>query len=236
METQLKESLDLFKETRSLEMVKKVSNLDPNLTEKGKINFIFFTCPKMNGQGLKLNAAKTGYTVKYLEGFSRGSEENIARVHQFINYFRRLNVEFEVKCIFASADAMVLFPLMVDPSEPAPQLKEIEVIANLETVKTNLKEFVRLYHEKPWQFLPARFWQGEVLRLKEMLPPSPENLKEDFAQRTLAGFALDGILIKQGAFGANPVILGVESPGVAVLQNAALSSLDRKEWLPVIQI
>lgn len=75
----------------------------------------------------------------------------------------------------------------------------------------------------------------EEERLLELLPTTvPKNLAADFVRRVFAGFALDGILIRKGEFGTkNPVILGVESPGVGVLQNAALP---KGQWLPVIQL
>ena len=55
----------------------------------------------------------------------------------------------------------------------------------------------------------------------------------ELIERIFTGFALDGKLISAGYFGNNPIILGIESPGVIILQNSALT---RKQWLPVIQL
>jgi len=82
--------------------------------------------------------------------------------------------------------------------------------------------------------MPQRFVEQGEKRLNDLLPDGcPSNVSKDFVRRAMAGFALDGILIKSGCFGGNPVLLGVESPEVAVLQNAALS---RENRIPVIQL
>jgi hypothetical protein len=76
--------------------------------------------------------------------------------------------------------------------------------------------------------------KGELARLGSLLPSNaPENLVLDFAERSWSGFALDGILAREGHFGPNPVLIAVEGTGVAMLQNCGL---ERGDWLPVIHL
>lgn len=231
--------MDLFALIRRLREVSKVSNLYPQHGER-PLDLIFFTCPKMKGgrwrNRIRVNPQGTGFTTTYKEGVT---EESLSRVHQAVNFARILTgVGIKVGAltnVFASTDSLILFPIPVSPPPTIPQFDGVRTISNYEVVLGHLTLWGELYREQPWQKVPRWARKMEEERFRKLLPvTAPENLVEDFIRRVFAGFSLDGILIRQGKFGTeNPVILGVESPGVAVLQNAALLN---KEWLPIIQL
>lgn len=224
--------MDLFYVLRNFETVERVSNLYPSITEKS-LNFLFFLCPKIKGSGLRLNRNKTGFIVDYSAGLSNKSQDATERVKRFLAELTDIQVSYSAKAIFASADSIILFPIPVEP--PAiPDITDFDVISNLGLMLKHLPDFGRLYRDKPWNSVPKKVREQERERLSNLLPSNtPNHLKQDFVERTWAGFALDGILTRQGYFGDNPVLLGVESPGVAVLQNSALP---KDQWIPIVQL
>ena len=224
--------MDIFAEIREMQGVKKVSYLYEHVGQ-GVITFIFFLCPKMKGNGLKLNRNRTGLTVKYGEGWTGATEERFVLVQDFLRQFKALNLDFQVRAIMAAGDAHILFPEPVDPPKFSENSFGFEVVSNLPAVLQNMDFFWQMYRERPW--LNGKKWAAifESKRLFEMLSGFPEGLVNDFIERVFAGFALDGVLIRRGEFGNNPVLLGVESAGVAALQNVALK---RENWLPIIQL
>ncbi|MEA3463492.1 MAG: hypothetical protein U9R14_00170 [Patescibacteria group bacterium] len=212
----------------------RVSNLYPEIGKK-PLDFLFFICPKLKSNGFRLNRNKTGLAVEYVKGENKSTVERLEKVKMFISEVRGAGIEFTISAIFASADAIMLFPLPV-MVPPLPNLNSnIRVISNYEIVQNNFFEFIRLYNNRPWEKVPEKFVKMEYERLKSFIHGQkiPQNIIHDFIERAFTGFALDGKLIRAGHFVDNPVILGIESPGVVVLQNAALS---RKQWLPVIQL
>ena len=227
--------MDIFTQLRKFESVEKVSNLYPEILEKGPLDFFFFLCPKMKGSGFRLNRNQTGLTTEYSEGLNTSTPERIARVKKFLEELKNLEIQFTCRGIFSAADAIIMFPVPIKPPQTPLEIEGIPIISNYELVKSNFPRFAELMRKKPWENVPGRVRELEFARLAEFLKYTnpPRNLIKDFVERIWSGFALDGILAREGKFGDNPILLGVESLGVAILQNAALP---KEKWLPVIQL
>lgn len=233
------ETRDFFQIFRDIPSVQKVNNLFPG-SEQTIFDFVFFVCPRLSGNGLRLNRHKTGFTATYRDGISEYSVERIQRVESFLAEVDCLDgINYTVTIVFASADSFILFPIPVEPPPiPLALHHKMAVVANHEIYKDHLPIFGKFFQQKPWfvaaSKLVAKAVQQERQRLVEVLPEkAPENIKEDFIERCFSGFALDGFLLREGILVKNPVILGVESWGVPVLQNSALAEDQR---LPVIEL
>lgn len=226
--------MDVFETLRSFQCVTRVSNLrDTGET----LDFVFYLCPSTKAR-MQVNQLRTGLTTQYRAHLSSSLEKRIERVREFACEASMRGVSFTLTAIFANADAYILFPIPVKvPPVPVTDfgLPNFRMMGNASAVMTHLEEFSTLYSKKPWESISGRLWLPEVERLRVFVPSgAPENVRDDYVQRIFAGFALDGVLIRNGAFGTpNPVILGVESEGVAVLQNAALEKKDR---IPLVQL
>lgn len=241
---------DLFATLRAFSSVERVSNL---YGASNPLHLHFFLCPKIKNKGLCLRKVGmgsgkvvTGLRVAYDVGPAKSTEERLARVERFLQEALAGGVGVRVQAIFAVADAMLLFSLPV-PLPPPPEAESAllarmglrtkvgaTLTVNTEAVEQHRALFTQFYEEQPWRSVPERVRREEEDRLVQMLPEgTPDYIREDFVRRTFAGFALDGMLLRSGAFGRDPVILGVESSGVPILQNAALP---REQWLPVIQL
>lgn len=245
---------DLFAVLRACQSVARVSNLyDERLARlhnwdeiRLPLNLMLFLCPKMSGKGLRVNRSGTGLRVSYMQGPSKSTEARIEKADKFLEEVVKQDIKVTVQGVFAAADALILFPIPQCPPDSCDAEEQmlirlglsrsvrIAFFSNLELVECNRDLFAQFYEEEPWRAVPRSIQVQEEERLRAMLPQNiPDYVGADFVRRTFAGFALDGVLLRQGAFGHNPVILGVESPGVAILQNAALRRVD---WLPVIQL
>lgn len=226
--------MDLFQVIREFNSVKQVSNLYPEVENK-PLNFLFFICPATKPSGYKINRNKTGLTVEYVNGYNKSTDERLTRVNMFIEEAKKAKISFNVSAIFASADAIMLFPIPVTPPFLPDLDFGIKIVSNYEIVWSNFARYAKLFYSKPWENVPDKFVRMEYDRIKTFFSERkiPQYIVQDFIERVFAGFALDGVLIRGGYFGDNPVILGIESPGVVVLQNAALP---RKQWLPIIQL
>jgi len=235
---------DLFGALQGFQTVARVSNLASPF--KQPLNAVFYICPKMSGRGLRINRAGTGFDARYVDDLSQSAAERLQRVARFAAEAGQAGLQLRLTAIFAAADAHMLFPLAVPP--PAPPRLDLPVRSNLNAFLANTRRFAQLYQSAPWRSIPARFRQTEVERLTSLLPSGsqcqvkddfaakvrpPVTVAEDLITRIFAGFALDGLTLREGLYGPAPIILGVESPGVAMLQNAALP---RELWLPVIQL
>lgn len=229
------DSADLFSQIKSFSSVQKVSNFYPNGNDL--YDLVFFVCPRISGKGIKINKANTGFTASYRDGMSEYSRERFVRVSNFLTEIRSIGLRYSLTTIFAAADSYLLFPIPADPPEiPSPEFipDGFELVSNLQIYRNFSTEFGYFYRDCIWKKTPQWARKLEIERLAEILPiNAPENLKTDFTDRCFAGFALDGLVLKQGIFGPNPVILGVESLGVSVLQNAAL---EKPDWIPVIDL
>lgn len=213
-----------LKKCPSVGRIFNLENVDPN----AKINLLFFICPKMRNPGIVMEHGVL--TAQYVPGLPGFAEDRILRVKEFLDGLRKVGVDFDIKAIFAAADSFILFPSPIKPPEPVPTITEIEVVSNLEVCGGRLEQFVAFCEKHPWDKVPARLLEEQ--RLKKLLPfETPREVKEAFVSRTFAGFALDGLVVSDGVFGKNPVILGVESPGVPMLQNTALT-----KPIPVIEL
>ncbi|OGE82719.1 MAG: hypothetical protein A3B95_01560 [Candidatus Doudnabacteria bacterium RIFCSPHIGHO2_02_FULL_43_13b] len=180
-----------------------------------------------------MNPEGTGFTAKYvdrLSGFAKARRDKAWEFMAEVTAQDR-NFDWVFRMVWGSADALILYSQTDYPGIPADVR---EGVANHVAVAAHIADFWRFYEEQPWQNSPAWAIKQEDRRLRSLLPENAtKHLKQDFVRRVFAGFALDGFLLRKGCFGRNPVILGVESSGVAVLQNAAL---EPKEQIPVIQL
>ncbi len=201
-----------------------------------KIDFLFFVCPKMKSPGIVVENGKL--TARYVNGLSSFTNARIQKVNAFLDELRAIEIDgyaFSIKAIFASADSFILFETPVEPPSMTPAIPGIEVVSNLEIYKRNRPTNLEtLLEERPWEKIPSRHLEEQ--RLKKLLPAdATREMRQRFVERTFAGFALDGVVIRHDAFSStarNPVILGVESPGVADLQNAQLG----EHPIPVVQL
>lgn len=232
---------DLFSLLKAAKSVARISNF--YLNDYHVIEFISFSCPRFTGNGLKLNECKTGFTATYRDGFSANSLKSFELIQAFNEEFGQIcqdnSVEMKIKTkvIFADADSVILLPIPVSPPAMPPiEDRPCGIIfkRNLPIYREYLAKFGEIYQEKPWKSAPKWALEMEYERLDKIIPShTPEPIKEDFINRCFAGFALDGIILREGRFGPNPVILGVESKGVSILQNSALA---KKDWIPVIDL
>lgn len=223
---------DLFGTLRELPSVARISNLAPD--HPLPLEAVFFICPPMTGQGFRVNEVRTGLRAAYAEGTSASTIARVARVQAFAAEARTAGLHVSITAILAAADSMLLFPVPIEAPPVPDEIDGITVVSNLGPVQANLGRFGTFYRERPWSRVPQRWVTGEEQRLRAMLPAGvPDHLADDLIRRIFAGFALDGLLLREERFGPNPVILGVESPGVPVLQNAALQ---KGSWLPVVQL
>ena len=219
-----------------MKSVEKVSNFYPK-TGECCLNFFFFVCPKSKGNGYSVNRNKTGFTTRYVEGQRESTLEKIERVKKFLKEFsgepENAEISFTCTCVLADAEALTLFPIPIDPPIVPSKIKEIPVMSNYKLVRDNLLKFWELYQTKPWERISDKTRAEEYAYIQNLIEytHAPENLIRDFAERVWAEYALDGILAKEGKFGKNPILLGVEGEGTVMLQNAALP---KKEWLPTI--
>ncbi len=231
--------MDLLKTLRGLTSVEKVYGL--NYSEDTVLNFLFFICPKLQGEGIVRNRRSTGFTATYGAGLSKSALLRINQVRKFMSEAEQTEIKFTTTAIFAAADAITLFsPPANIPSKP--YISDTRILSNLAPVRKEMRQWRDFYEslEIPdnimdeWHMYDYKFY--ELHRLKGLLPEG-ENYQDrsqnDFVKRAFANFALDGVLMRQGVFGENPVILGVESPGVALIQNAALKD---KECVPIVQL
>jgi len=217
--------MDVFWEIRNIEGVKKVSDLSPDISLP--LNLFFFLCPARKGP-FKLNPEKTGFTAVYKPGITPKSAENLARARQFLAQLKQAGIPYTATAVFASADSIVCFSRPVErPALPElPELAELDIVLveNYDPFLTRFQQWVWFMKDRPWKNVPGRFLvQGrkEMDRLFLFRPPA--NVFEDFMIRLLAYYALDGIIAREGAFGPNPVLLGVEGEWTDVVQNSAIS-------------
>jgi len=233
--------MDLFQTIRELPGVEKLSNFFPADSFSLKLKLVFFLCPKMKSSGFQLNTYKTGLKAAYDTGLSNSTIERLKKVESFVQAARSRGIKLDITAIWANADPLILFPsgrTCICPSMEESLGPWVDlVVNNYDMVRKEMDAFWTFYEDEPWKSVPGRFVEMEEQRLRTMLvsAKAPPNIKDDFVRRAFAGFALDGYLLSNAYrqyFGSS-VILGVESPGVAVLQNAALSKTAR---IPVIQL
>ncbi|OHA62010.1 MAG: hypothetical protein A2117_02370 [Candidatus Wildermuthbacteria bacterium GWA2_46_15] len=222
--------MDLFQALRELGEVEKVSHLYPEIVGAGPLDFFFFVCPAR--KSFEINRERTGFTTVYRNGITPASLERARKVRLFLEEFGKIGIQYNCRCVFSSADAIICFPIPVAKPEPPSAIEGIAVIENYPLLLANLGRWTSLICQKPWEKVSGKVREEEEKRLRLLfLFRPPENLAKDLIARIWAGFSLDGLLAREGTFGQNPVLLGVEGEGVTILQNAALS---RKEWLPTI--
>lgn len=224
--------LRLLKRMRSVQRVE-----DWNYIGDGAVNFVFYFCPRMKSRGFWLNQDGTGLETKYVPGISGFSAQRIARVAAFRQEMAHANADPPlITAIFASADSAVLFPQEVAaPQTPTCEEVGFPVIENLTAFREHRSLWESFYRARPWlENTPPHVQDAEKRRLRGLLGLVPPSVATNFIERVFAGFAFDGVLLRRGLLGVkNPVILGIESPGVPVLQNAALRQDDR---VPLIQL
>ena len=209
--------------------VAKITAAGKNCFEDSRL--VYFLCPSLSSKGIVVNAEGTGFTSKYVEGLNGFTKARRDKAMKFMSLLTVQGWNGGFSLVWASADALLLYSQTDYPSMPSNLLGGI---ANHQAVVNHMADFRRFYEQQPWSSAPAWAIAQEERRLFSLLPrEANKQLKQDFMRRVFAGFALDGFLLRKGWCGQNPVILGVESPGVAILQNAALKP---SEQIPIIQL
>lgn len=224
--------LDIFLEIKKISFVKKVSNL--SIGYPSPLTFCFFLCPLLDNKGIRINKNNTGLGANFKDGLSDKSKERLVMVKKFKGELEKKRINSRFVGIYALADSLILFSPPFGEGNLPEVDDEIEIISNYQLVIENLSLWNRFCKEKPWEKLPNKFLEAGRSRILGMLSNCPENVSEDFLERVFSGFALDGYLLKNEYFGKNPVILGVESPEVAVFQNAIFFKIE--ERIPVVQL
>lgn len=206
------------------------------------LDVIFFVCPRRS-QEFQVNDLETGFTTEYTKGISESSEHHLQKLPEMVGRLKGRVAIRSLTGIFSGADALILPPVALPPPQPPVEIagikelrKEIaiKIVSNYEAVWFYFPRWAHLYYTRPWEQAPEWAREMEEKRLRRLLVEVPERLANDFVWRVFAGFSLDGVLIREGEFGTpNPVLLGIESPGVALLQNAAVG---KNEKVPIIQV
>lgn len=212
-------------------------------TYTGPRTFIFFLCPKLNGNGYQLNENLTGFTVKYGEGLRKSSLDRVQKVKNFFAELKTTSAiisHYDLYGLMANGEALMLFPIPVDCLSAPDEIEGIKILESFEATKRDIGLFGRLLSSKPWMTVPEKFRKEEFSNLANVLQhahlpkvPPPDNLVKDFVERAFAEYAMEGLWAAKGKFGENPIFLGTESPAVPILQNAAL---EPKDWIPYIQL
>ena len=232
--------MDLLEILREMQSVERVTNFPEDLKGCNKLRGMFFICPKLKGKGYRMNQRGTGLTVRYdQEGRQKRSAfERIKKVKAFLNEFKSFSLpfEWETRAVIASAEAKLLFPESVAPPFIPLEIDGFLTISTYELLEcAEMKRFYTIYKEKPWLVLPKDIIEQESFYTANVLShaKAPGKLIVDFVNRVFSEYALEGVWFSKGKFGKNPIILGVETPGVPTLINAALP---RKKRIPIIQL
>lgn len=217
---------------RTLNRIKGVAKVTGMPVTLDDAILVYFLCPCLSSKGIMVKEDGMGYTAKFVDHLSISAKQRITKVKAFKAAAADVGWKCHTIALWCSADAPVLyshghFP-KIPPIHDAFAYNHLSVLAHAD-------EFQMLYQWQPWKQCPSWVVQQEERRLLSLLPPSSKDLRQDFVRRVFAGFALDGRLLRKNAFGIghNPIIIGVESPGVGVLQNAALEPSNK---IPVIQL
>lgn len=219
-------------DARILKRVKAVAKVTGKPVRLDDATLVFFLCPCLSSKGITVRKDGLGYSAKYVNRLSITARERINKTLAFRAAAADVGWQCEPVAVWGSADAFILydqtdFPLL-------PENIPVKVVSNYEPVQARISDFWSYYESQPWlQGCLQRAVKQEQQRLLSLLPNSCRSLRLDFVRRVFAGFALDGMLLQLGTFGRNPIILGVESPGVTELQNAVLPPFNR---VPVIQL
>ena len=201
---------------------------------KQRIDLVFWLCPNMTSAGWRFNSETNTLRAEFQPGLRDSSVGLINRVLTLKEQLEQLGCKINsVTVMFATADAILLLETPVEFPDAPSELSVVDVISTGYLVdRKYLQEWGKWRRTKPWKLVPGRFLNLEKERLKTIPWNSvPAWLMDNWIERIFAGYAQDGVWVKRNF--TNPIIVGVESRGVAVLQNAALS---KKDWIPVIQI
>lgn len=220
------------------------SSMMGNLRLADPIDLIFWMCPKRQ-TGYLVNDAMTGLTTTFTNHqLSDATTRQIESLVVILGEIRTKLVVRSITAIFASADALII-PAIPLREPIAPEVhnllpREVRIQSNYDSVLLNLMDWATFYRVRPWEryvspSILSRQRQHHEKLLGDDIVTSLGYLVSDFVRRCFAGYALDGALIRKGEFGRleNPVILGIESSGLANLQNAGLSPEDQ---IPLINI
>lgn len=232
--------MDLFAQIRTSASVEKISNFFyPTEPETG-LTFIGFICPYRTKKFTYLKN-KAGEVVDlkttYYPGISSGGRERIARIVAFRNEMKGL-VRSKYVLVWADSDGYVCF-LSPNFEIPGPEAVDgFVVIRNREVWEkgTRLKAF--------WTFcrsqfsildnIPGKFLKEAKAELTGLFDERISGEIQSFlVNRILLSYVYDGLLMKKGVYGENPVILGVESEAVSFLQNAFFK---KDERIPIVQL
>ncbi len=236
--------MDLFEKLRALSSVEKVSNFYRDEEPEEGFTFVGFLCPHRTipFQVKRTHRGKEGQIVdvrtKYSAGLSQGAISRIDRIYHFQKESENFIESSRIVLVWADSDSYVCFviPFMKIPAPPKVEGFDIISNRNIWEREENLKEYWNICRktEKFLSKVPTRFVEIERTILSQIFSSNvPESLKQAIANKILASYILDGILLEKGAYGPNPVILGVESASVAIIQNCTFSQNKR---IPVIEL
>jgi len=197
---------------------------------KENSTFVYFLCPCLSNKGIMVDKDRGCLTVHFVPRLSGFTKARIEKVQAFLFEANKLGWSCATTAIWGSADSIILYP--ESPTPPPSLPPGLVARPNHEPVSLDMESFWLAYESQPWQAAPAWVLKQEEKRLLGLLPKeAPPELRREFVRRVFAGFILDGLLLSRGEFGQDPVILGVESTGVPVIQN-----IGGGNSIPIIQL
>jgi len=226
-----------------LESVQSIHNFRYSELPAGGFTLLPFLCPfrykpynvVKNMQGVVL-----GVTTGYRDGITTGSKSKINRVSAFWNNGASA-VLHGSRIRFLMGDSDIYACSSIFPEAPAlPCMEGMEIVSNKQAWETvgAVLELEELCDTGYSLYSPAiqdaiKQEREEHLQVDAGMyhPDVPMIWKERMIKRIICSYMLDGILMRRGVYGSNPIILGVEASSTVVIQNAALKD---EEKIPVI--
>jgi hypothetical protein len=224
--------------------VETVQHLEHSEVPQEGFTLLPFLCPfrykpynvVKNEQGAIL-----GVTTGYRDGITKGSKEKIERVESFCDAASPILGASKIRFIMGDSDIYACSSLF--PKAPElPFVEGFDVISNKEIWERHnaileLEQICDFSYEKYSSSIQdvIKKERDEHLNVDGGMyhEEVPTVWKERMIRRIISSYMLDGVLMRRGLYGPNPVILGVESLSTTIIQNAAL---DENEKIPVIML
>jgi len=227
--------MDMFWFVSKLPGVANVKNFYPKHWQD--MDLVFWICPNISSKGWRYDPKTSGLTASFVPGLSVRSN---LRLIEALNIATRLSeipqAVNRITALYATADSLLLMPIPGNVPSTIPTELSVNGLSVVPTHSVVTHEYLQrwgeFYHSMPWSSVPRKFVELETERLKGIpWGVVPKSVMQDWITRVFAGYAKDGVWLRE--FFKNPVIIGVESPGVVVMQNSALK---KEDWVPVIQL
>ena len=235
---------NLVRALTEIETVQSVMHFAHTEVPEGGFTLLPFLCPfryKPYNVVTNEHGLIQGVTTGYRKGITEGSLAKIARVRTFWEQAALLLSGSKVRFLMGDSDVYACSTIFPE-APPVPQLDDFEVVSNKEIWEKEeavleLERICDTLYEKcaePIQDVIAKE-RTEHLQVDGTMyhEEVPKVWKERMIRRILSSYMLDGILMRRGVYGPNPVILGVEAMSTTIIQNAAL---DAKEKIPIIML